>query len=162
MSPTSPPPWLRRLFWVKTIVAAGLVAGFVLSPRLWLTGRMYPLAPISDLLPPVPAPFDFVWFGSLLVLLGLIAVRPRPGVLIWAFVALAGLLALWDQSRWQPGVYQYLFLLAACAARRQDSTSTDQEAALNVCRFILASTYVWSGIQKLNASFAGYVFPWLV
>jgi hypothetical protein len=37
-----------------------------------------------------------------------------------------------------------------------------REAALNVCRLIVASTYFWSGLQKLNASFVDEVFPWLV
>ena len=115
-------PWLHpeddlapggRLFWVKTVLACGLLCGFLLSPRLWLSSRNYPLSPISALLPKVPAPFDWLWFGALLLLLVRIALTRRPRGLILLFVCLAGLLSLWDQSRRQPWFSQYLFLLAA-------------------------------------------------
>ena len=33
---------------------------------------------------------------------------------------------------------------------------------MGVCQLVVASTYLWSGLQKLNASFLEDVFPWLV
>jgi uncharacterized membrane protein YphA (DoxX/SURF4 family) len=38
----------------------------------------------------------------------------------------------------------------------------DQDAALNICRLIIASIYFYSGLQKLNPTFAAHVFPHLV
>jgi hypothetical protein len=35
----------------------------------------------------------------------------------------------------------------------------DQEAALNMCRLIVVSTYFYSGLQKINSDFALYVLP---
>jgi hypothetical protein len=80
-----------------------------------------------------------------------------------AFVVLAGLLSLFDQSRWQPWFYQYLFMFMALAVYPWGEQNLEKrELALNICRFIVASTYLWSGLQKLNASFVEDLFPWLV
>jgi hypothetical protein len=57
---------------------------------------------VSDFLPVVPFPFDQIWFFSLLGLLVVIIVVAQPRKLILVFVALAGLLSMWDQTRWQP------------------------------------------------------------
>src|SRR5262249_17271795 len=52
------------------------------------------------------------------------------------------------------------FMLAAIALctwkSRQHHEST---LALNVCRVIVASTYFWSGLQKLNATFIREAWP---
>src|SRR5262249_20231145 len=37
-----------------------------------------------------------------------------------------------------------------------------QATALDTCRLIMAATYVWSGVQKMNASFLAEVYPWLL
>jgi hypothetical protein len=37
-----------------------------------------------------------------------------------------------------------------------------QRAALGVCRLIIAATYAWSGVQKMNATFVTVVCPWLL
>src|SRR5215217_4203799 len=104
-----------RLVLTKTVVAAAFLAGLLLSRRLWLTSRSFPHAPVADWLPPVRPPFDAIVYGLLIALLVAIAVLPRPRWFIVAFTALAGAWMLWDQSRWQPWVYQYLFMLAALA-----------------------------------------------
>lgn len=155
----------KRLGWLKIVLAAAVLGGFLLSPKLWVSDRAYPLAPVSELLPPIPPPLDCIWFASLLILLVLIAVMPRPHALIFAFIGLAGLLSLWDQTRWQPWFYQYLLMLAACGGsvgREGPENLRSHEKALNVCRLILAATYVWSGMQKFNVSFATNVYPWLL
>jgi uncharacterized membrane protein YphA (DoxX/SURF4 family) len=147
-----------RFSLLKFILAAALAGGFLLSVKLWLSSRHYPLSPVADWLPAVPSPLDWVWFCTLLGLLGLIAGLPRARGPLFAFVALAGLLSLWDQTRWQPWFYQYLFMLGAlafCGSGRESS-------ALNACRLIVASMYVWSGLQKFNLGFVSEVYPWLI
>ena len=60
---------------------------------------------------------------------------------------------LLDQTRWQPWVYQYGFLLAALALFSWDSDDIKgREQALNVARLIVATTYIFSGFQKLSIS----------
>jgi hypothetical protein len=152
-----------RLLWLKISLALALLAEFFLSTTLWVTSRTYPLTPVSEWLPTVPPLIDRLWLGSLLLLLVAIVVVRRPRVYILAFVVLAGLLSLFDQSRWQPWFYQFLFMLAALALYPWGTQDLKKrETVLNVCRLIVASTYFWSGLQKLNASFIGGVFPWLV
>jgi len=144
-----------RLLLVRVVVAAGLAAGLLLSPNLWQTARFYPTVPVWDALPDIPPAAGRVAFGALLALLALVVVLPHRRWPVLAFVAAAGTWCLWDQTRWQPWVYQYLALLTAVGVARRDD-------ALNACRLVLAATYFWSGLQKLNVSFVTDVYPWLI
>jgi hypothetical protein len=145
-----------RLPLARAAIVLGTAAGLLLSPRLWLTDRYYPTVPVWDGMPDAPAAVGYGVFGGLLALLTLAALLPRSRWPLVAFVILAAGWFLWDQTRWQPWFYQYLGLLAAVGFARRPDT------ALNVCRFVLAATYFWSGAQKLNASFASDMWPWMV
>jgi uncharacterized membrane protein YphA (DoxX/SURF4 family) len=164
-----------RVHWLKMVWAAAFLAGLLLSPKLWVSSRTYPLCPVSDLLPDIPYPLDYVWYGALLVLLAAIAfpwtwLRLHaflflPQILLTVFVVLAGLLSLWDQSRWQPWFYQYLCIGIALACypwRNAEAQPEQRDAALNACRVIIAATYFWSGLQKFNADFIERIYPWLL
>jgi hypothetical protein len=117
--------------------------------------------PVWDGLPAVPPPWDRAVLGAALLLLGLTVALPRRHWPPLAFVVLAGGWSLWDQSRWQPWFYQYLFMLAALGVPGRDPPG-GREAALNACRLIVAATYVWSGLQKVNVRFATGAYPWLM
>ncbi len=152
-----------RLLLLRVTLALACLAGFLLSAKLWLASRSYPLTPVFEWLPAVPEPVDRLWFGSLCLLLAVIVVARRSRKYLLAFVVLAGVLSLFDQSRWQPWFYQYLFMFMALAVYPWGEQNLEKrELALNICRFIIASTYLWSGLQKLNASFVEDLFPWLV
>ncbi|MEX1095631.1 MAG: MauE/DoxX family redox-associated membrane protein [Planctomycetales bacterium] len=154
-----------RVFWLKVVIAGAMASGMLLSPKLWLSDRSYPLTPVSDLLPGIPSPGDRVWFGTLLALLVGVALLPRPRTLIVLFVLLAGLLSLWDQSRWQPWFYQYLLMLVPFVFyswTRSDAADRRRKDLLGACRVIVAATYIWSGLQKFNVSFTTNVYPWLI
>ena len=95
----------------------------------------------------------------MILLLGLIVATPRPAIFIFGFVAVALIYALFDQSRWQPWFYQYLFMLLAIGlfpANRRD------DARLHTCRLIVVSIYFWSGIQKINPGFIHETFGWML
>jgi hypothetical protein len=152
-----------RIVGLTRVLALGLISGFLLSPKLWLSGRSYPLTPVWDLLPDVPPPFDAIWLGAMLALLLAIVVRPQSRWLIGALILLAAASALLDQSRWQPWFYQYLAMFVALAlANWAREKQQAQEAALNACRLILVATYVWSGVHKMNAAFVLEIYPWVV
>ena len=91
-----------RLSWLKVVLALAFLGGFLLSAQLWGVSRSYPLSPVAECLPAVPPLLARIWFVALLVLLAMIAVVRQPRRYVLAFVALAGLLSLFDQSRWQP------------------------------------------------------------
>ena len=134
---------------MRSIVAAGLLAGLLLSPKLWLSSRIYPQTPVWSGLPAIPPPFDWVVYAALLLAVAVSAVKPRATVV---FLGLAAVLVACDQSRLQPWFYQYSFMLLALSVA---------EGGENVCRLIVFSVYFWSGLQKLSG-FAGDTFPWLV
>jgi len=106
-------------------------------------------------LPALHFPVDYVFAAALLLLLGLVATAARPRPYIFGFVAVLVFLALGDQTRWQPWVYLYLFLLLSlsCFSWKPDDLP-GQQNALNLCRLIIAATYLYSGLQKLNSHFA--------
>ena len=68
----------QRLFQLKVAIAGGLLGGFLLSPRLWLSGRFYPQTPVVPFLRPIPYPIDHVVFIVLLLLLVTVAVVRKP------------------------------------------------------------------------------------
>jgi hypothetical protein len=147
---------VARLRWARLVTAVGLAAGLLLAPRLFLAARAYPRAPVLDGWPALPAPLDLVVLGALLAALGGVALAPRPRWWAAGATALALLLAVDDQSRWQPWFYQYVAMVAALAFARETADT------LAAWRAVLVGLYLWSGIQKLNATFMAHLFPWLV
>jgi hypothetical protein len=151
-----------RLAWLRIAVAAGLVAGLLLSPNLWISTRSYPLTPLWDAVPPLPYPADYALFGLLVVLVtGVGIARGRAiGWLGIGALVMAAFFVVQDESRLQPWFYQYCFMLAAfCLFGLSRVGALD---ALNACRLIVVATYFWSGLQKANASFIQTTHPWLV
>jgi hypothetical protein len=66
-----------------------------------------------------------------------------------------------DQTRWQPWVFQYSLLMAVIALVPLEGQAS-QQRALNLGRLIVAFTYIFSGLQKINSNFMFVDFPWLV
>jgi hypothetical protein len=86
--------------WLRAIVAAGLLAGLLLSPKLWLSTRIYPQTPVWSALRPIPAPFDYALYGALLLAVIAAAVTPKITPIL---LALSPVMVAFDQSRLQPG-----------------------------------------------------------
>jgi hypothetical protein len=92
-----------------------------------------------------------------------IAVSSRPRRALLAVPALGALLVLFDINRLQPWFYQLMLLFVALGwVRWEDPESDRSDEAWAICGFVIAATYFWSGLQKLNLSFADRVFPWLL
>ncbi len=139
---------------LRITVILGLLVGFALSPKLWLSSRFYPLTPVWSFLGPIRFPGDYVLLFTLVGLLVALIFAPRRPIMIAALVLIAWL-ALQDQSRWQPWFYQYVVMLLVIGLAGSDR----QTAALNTCCLIIAATYIWSGLAKLNPSFSTAIFP---
>jgi DoxX len=145
----------QRIEYLRTAVVLGFAAGFLLSYRLWISSRFYPLIPIVRGLRPIPYPLDYLCAVALLVLLFWAGMASKPRVPIFSFSALLLFLAVFDQTRWQPWTYLYLFLLLSLAFFSWDKSDvTGQVSTLNICRLIVAATYFYSGLQKMNVHFA--------
>jgi hypothetical protein len=163
LTPSLWPASVNRVSLLRITVSLACLSGLLLSRKLWLSTRSYPLTPVTRLVPILSPPLDYLLFVALLVLLVTIAVKARPVLPIVAFLVLALLLCLLDQSRLQPWFYQYGFIMAALAFYlRADPDEHNQRALLNTCRLIIAASYFWSGLQKVGVGFTDRVFPSLI
>ncbi len=152
-----------RVDLLQVTVALGMIAGMGVSWPLWLSRRNYPMAPVFEWLPRVARPVDVVIFACTLAMLGLsIVLRPSWTVLAIALALVLALAAL-DQTRWQPWAYQYTCMLGVLAVLRAGAlTQVRAEAALNAGGLIVAFTYMWSGLHKLNGIYWDEGFPIIV
>ncbi len=154
---------VSRIFWIKTIVALGLIAGLSISIKLWISDRLYPLVPVIDGLPTRIFPYDYLLFGIVIGALLWVIVSPRPRTAILVFLAGALVLAITDQSRWHPWFYQYVFMMIVLASFSWNYKDVEkQNILLNTLSIVIAGIYFWSGIQKINPTFIGGIFPWMV
>lgn len=152
-----------RVDLLRITVSLGCLSGLILSRKLWLSSRSYPLTPVTEKLPLISPPFDYVLLISLLVLLGIIAVKARPLIPNVVFVLIGLFLCLADQSRLQPWFYQYALMLTAFVFYlRQSPDEQNREVLLNTCRVIIAASYFWSGLQKMGVAFTDRIFPSLI
>jgi hypothetical protein len=145
-----------------TVVVCGLLAGMALSWKLWTGLREFPLTPVVPIPHDVNIAMGYLALALLVFALAALLVSPR---FIWAATAVGSLalLCALDQMRLQPWAIQYtgmLVVLAAAMHPRVEDKARAQFTALNACGFILAATYFWSGVQKLNPVFRDDLFPW--
>lgn len=141
-----------RLALLRAALLGACLITMLASAPLWQNTRAYPLLPVSSRFLPLTAPWGFCFFALVLIALGVAAWRYRLGVT--AFLVSSFLLALADQSRWQPWFYMYWVMLLFTLAK--DST------AIAACRVALCAVYFWSGLQKCNPDFFNLVAPWFV
>jgi uncharacterized membrane protein YphA (DoxX/SURF4 family) len=153
----------RRLYCLKIAVVASFCIGLALAPRLWIGPRSFPAVPLIGGMPEIAGVIADALFVSLFILAAAIVVSPKPQRPIAAFLIIIGVFCLADQTRWQPWVFLYGFLLATLALFSWDSRDiAGRRSALNIARLILACTYVFSGLQKTNLTFVDYDFAWIV
>lgn len=153
-----------QLATLRVALPLALLAGILLSPRLWLSSegssREFPVAPVADLFPELGAALGALVFAVIVAALVLTAIATRPRPFLALLVVALVLMVLLDQTRLQPWVYQYLFMFGALALVAGRKGGPGAEGALRTSRLIVATTYIWSGAQKLNVTFADEIFPW--
>lgn len=154
---------MSKVFLVKVIVILGLLSGIVISLKLWVGERFFPYIPVFENIPNLPSVFWLILFISLFVVLILALILKRPqNFLFWAVIFLV-FFGLYDQMRWQPWVYQYLFMIITLVLfswNPKDKRGID--VVLNTSRLIVASIYFFSGLQKINLTFFESIFPWFI
>jgi hypothetical protein len=143
---------LRAFGWS---LALAVVLGLLLTPRLWSGARLFSLLPALPAVPPLPVVLNVVLAVLLSLAVVIAAALPRTRWPLWAALALAGLLVLFDLNRLQPWLYLYLLVIAGLLLPRP-------RCRWGVCAMVLVATYFWSGLQKANLVFGHLIFPWLV
>jgi len=153
---------MARMFWLKVVVICSLLVGVLLSLPLWLSGRNYPLIPVMRTFPTIGHPYDLYILIILMVSLVGVLIRSQPRIIALCCVTIFGLLVLFDQSRLQPWVLQYVAMLAVVGLFSWVSNSYGIQRALNTERLIVVGTYFYSGLHKVNANFILHTFPWML
>lgn len=152
-----------RLFWLKNTVILVFCIGLWMSSALWIGPRSFPLAPVSSLFPVIGDAVALDLYVALFALAAVALVAPKPGWPIAGFLAIMAAFCLTDQTRWQPWVFQYSLLLGIMAAHSWNGADAEgEQRTLNILRLIVAFTYIYSGLQKINLNFMENDFPWLV
>lgn len=153
---------LRRAFgegkleYIRRITVAAALLGCNLSRPLWFAPeRTYPAAPVFSMINPgaqLETILSFLLIGALLGSW----FKARMTI---AAVVLIVILCLTDQTRFQPWLYQYFLILSAQALPLR--LRGGPPGILNAYRFMFVAIYFWSGLFKINWTYAHMVFPWL-
>ncbi len=145
---------------LKWVLCAALLSAMALCPKLWTSDRAFPTVPAIAGTPRLPdAPTISLAWLLVAAVLG-VAILPRPKALPFVVCALGAILVLFDVTRLQPWFYQYLLMFAALGLTNWESEEPGRGWA--VCGLILAATYFWSGVQKINLSFGVNILPELL
>lgn len=142
----------RRTAWVRATLLLATLLGLIASTPAWLNSHTFPLLPIFSAFPVLPAPWDKLLFGLMLVSLVVAVWFYRPGVI--CFLAISLFAYCEDQNRGQAWVYMYWVMLLL--------TLLPAPANVAACRWAITTVYFWSGIQKCNQLFFKEQAAWFV
>jgi len=121
------------------------IAGY----KIWVTeGRLYPVVPPFEFLDTMPPLLHTIVY--ILSLTGLIVlfIFPQKRIIAISTLILIVFSCSLDVLRWQPWEYQFLFFLLIFIVNHNNP-----KLFYNAIVFILASTYIYSGLHKINGGF---------
>ena len=150
-----------RFFLLKATLLAAFCIGLSMSSALWIGPRSFPMVPVIPASAVIEGHAAIVLYFALFTLAAAALIVRWPRWFIAAFLAVMLVFCLEDQTRWQPWVFQYSLLMAVIALVPLEGQAS-QQRALNLGRLIVAFTYIFSGLQKINSNFMFVDFPWLV
>lgn len=152
----------QRLFLLRIVLILSLSVSVFLTPSLWAGYRYFPAVPAVSL-PVIPAPYDMLLIGAVLLfwMCSLFMKKQRLFIFI-AFVA-STYLALLDLNRLQPWFYIYnvMLLVFVFYSGRVDDPNKFTSIFI-ILQLMFASVYFYAGLSRFNASFANEVFPELI
>lgn len=135
----------QRVRRLQVVLSCGLLATLIVAPRLWFA---HPLFSPQPLLPwALPSQLDTPIYVTLIGLLLPIIAGWHPDRFMAVWCGMFGLRAAFDFTLWQPYLYQYAAMMLALRLIPR------AEGAVNANRLILVSTYLWSGLNKINHRF---------
>jgi hypothetical protein len=118
----------------------------LISCKLWLTNRLFPLVPIHDRLV-APGFIHLVLFAASVIALVILCFRPRIKTAATVLLITELGSCLLDQNRWQPWEYQFIFMLLPLVLL------ADENRIQTCWQIILVGLYFFSGLSKLNQKF---------
>jgi hypothetical protein len=145
-------PGEKRIILLRKTTLFFFLAGIVLSFKLWISDRSFPMAPVFSSFTFLKSPVDHIFISLLILALGINFFRWKNSINLFAILILFVLL-LQDQNRWHPWVYIYFLFLIIFSLPQKPGNSP-----LLYFRIIITGVYAWSGIHKLNANFIDSTF----
>lgn len=152
-------PKLKTLFYSadKNILLLKVTCLFwlfakLLSWRIWTTKRLLPTVPVIEFLNQIPSIAHTILFVLSISFLILLFFKKSKSLLI-SLLIIEILLCLLDQNRLLPWEYLYAFIIIVFIVN-----VNYPEYIVPSVTLILASTYFYSGLCKLNDGFVQYVW----
>lgn len=146
-----------RLQWTFRILLLAMLSTWLLSNKVWMTDRNFPLIPLFEGIPSLPSPIDYLMY-SVMIVLGiyqLMYLENRNTKI--ALVAVLGFLMLGDQMRWQPYNVQYFLMVIGLFFYPKF-----KDELVRVFQLLIVVFLIFSGIQEINTVFIEQIFPWMI
>ena len=124
-----------------------------MSWRLWLPYRVFPQVPVIAL----GSSLQIALFVLFFVIAVALLFKPLNSFLLLGFMITEIITLLGDEMRWMPWAYQFLFILLAILINKKNP-----RFAINSIILILSSSYLFSGLQKINGNFLYYIWQRLI
>jgi uncharacterized membrane protein YphA (DoxX/SURF4 family) len=116
--------------------------------RMWTTDRLFPTAPVFESLDQVPPVIHVILLVLSLLCIVVLLFFSKNKFIMAGLLAVEIFSCLLDQNRWQPYEYQCIFIIFIFLVN-----ADKPKLILSLFTIILASTYFYSGLGKLNGSF---------
>ncbi|GAC1300357.1 MAG: hypothetical protein NVSMB24_00770 [Mucilaginibacter sp.] len=134
--------------WLLKITCIFWLFAKLIGWRAWTTYRLFPTAPIFERLDNVPPAVNLILFFLQVLFIASLFFSVKNKLVLIGLLAVEVFSCLLDQSRLQPYEYQYIFIVIIFLV----NTNNPKFISAAVI-FILAATYFYSGLHKLNDGF---------
>ena len=131
---------------MRLICIFWLLAKFI-GWKVWIKDRLFPVLPVADWLN-WPSLMHYILFVCSLGIIFFLIFKPLNKFFLVVLFFIEILSCAADQNRWQPWEYQYLFTIFICIINLND-----HKKIVSCIAFVMAATYAYSGIGKLNESY---------
>ncbi len=131
---------------IRLVIICWLAAKFI-SLKVWIKDRLFPVVPVADWLS-WPSEVHYILFAASVALMLFLLMAPTGKKLFILLFITEIFSCAADQTRWQPWEYQYLFTILICIINYNNDKKT-----IGCIAFVMAATYFYSGIGKLNEAY---------
>lgn len=153
---------IHRLHFIKLITLLGLLASVLLSSNLWGGMRYFPKVSVFQDYQTLLAPFDYAYL-ILLVCLIIISIFSQSKIPLLLIVLFSIFLCIDDQNRLQPWFFDYTLILFVLFFFKQRVDEPNNYTSIFITiQILVASIYIFSGLQKLNSHFVDETLTWII
>ncbi|SHM47237.1 hypothetical protein SAMN05216524_102220 [Mucilaginibacter sp. OK098] len=124
---------------------------------MWTAYRLFPTAPVFEGLDQIPAVIHTILLVLSLLCITMLLFFDKNKFLIVGLLMIEIFSCLLDQNRWQPYEYQCLFIIFIFMIN-----TNKPKLVITSFIFILISTYLYSGLGKLNNGFLHTVWVQII